>query len=884
MAPLFARLKSPTYNLKLPTYTLPSKAGQTPASPDPIDCLLFRPHPLKMEDYRNLSTIKVFFRYIQTYHHDLALTKSPPKGLLKIRSRLDRSLRPAIPNTHIKRIQSKINQDWTVLQIKAMSQHYRIQQDLAISTLRARQPITASEFEEQWTHSMKWANKALGNKLQAHTLEMAKETCWKASVANRVRPCTDARATAPTRPVTHSGQTYAQAVASTMPVKKSGQTPVPLVRLQTGSNRNNGWTTVTGRKAARPSTPPPQSSPAGVRAVAGRFDPLSNFFGYTHKKAGRVHHSVEQVYQMTKASHFGHRGAFEKIGRTRSATQAKSTSDEFFKSKKHDLMMKSHPRIGQLDRDWHVTRKRQVVRSLLKEKVHQCPPFRKALMASGNCVIRHNTTDRFWGTGSNDPTLEAGGSNAFGNLLMEVRRDLVGPTAQGSRFRQLQSVSEGSSTPQPGPSTSVAPAEPAPKKHQKQGRSMPGNPTVSTRVTEDEPVPTGPDSREDNPDHSGPPSRVVTAESSQIEGTPSGTRKRRRSTLGDCSVSKRSTGGVLLPPGQVEVGGSARVGNPATPGPPRHHRALELPSRSRQADAENPARAVMSLDDHVPASELPAEIPHPKNSLAPSEPQPGTSSEGSLMDLNVSSEDHDIWTEANSVLPSSPTPPPTRRSALTIGDFVQSQPNVRRSLSVRLTPLKSQPAPAHRVPIKPIKFKAINNSKKDEWTLPPGKFPKILIVGDSLINRISNINDMAANQTKIISYAGATFRHILGIIRSEKTVHHSVRHLILSVGINSHAQNAEKTANKYIREIFLNAKSVFPSAKIYFTKFVQDLPNPGHMKNLRDFEATFQKQCRGHSKVLNPCLRPTFEQDNYHWDSKTADNMVGSWLDQLNLN
>lgn len=772
-----------------------------------------------MEDFSRLSTVKVIYRYIQACHHAYNLRETP-KGLIKIKNKLDLTLKPAIPNSHIRRLMSNINQQWTFEQMKALRQHYQIQKSLALSALRARTKITSSEFEEQWQHALSWTRKNFGKKLVQITTTEAKGACRKAlTVGGTTGP-----GQAPQR--TAGPRTYAQVVAPPSLLDIRVEPPRPAHKPMPSASPNEPWQLVNPKKAAKPSAPQSQK---GYRAVSGPQDPLSNFYHFPHAHANNNHHSVEQVYQIKKAAHFGHRAAMDKIKTTNRSSESKKVSDSFFKSDNHRRAKRNNPWIAKLDREWDGAKKRHVVRNLLREKADQCPPFVEALKASGDSEILHNVPDRYWGTGTMDPARKAGGINTFGLLLMDLRRELMGPTTHGSRFRALH-------TEPPTPSAE--------------------SPELSNQA---------------------PPTSAA-----QASWTPSRAGKRRRTTLGSPPASKRAASETLL----LTSADSSTMVKDSTPTQLESHKqALEAtPSPSCHSAGDNTlSSGNITSPDPRPTGDPPREehldvpllAPQP-GSLTSPKPGPSGSQTRTLAHRDI------VWTEAREALPDSPEPPSlaTRAPRISSGEPLPSQPLPQRTPSPKARRRSAPPAPNHRVPIRPICHKANSYEEKNAWKLPSTKLPKIVVLGDSLIGRTRAIKHEIAPDTKIISYSGATFKHILTILRKEKdNSFPAVKHLILSIGLNCHNQSAERTANKHIRELYKKAKVVFPEATIYFTEFVQKLDEKC-MKNLRDFEATFRQLGR----VLKPVDNPSFHTDNYHWDKETAENMVNNWLSQIDLN
>ena len=136
----------------------------------------------------------------------------------------------------------------------------------------------------------------------------------------------------------------------------------------------------------------------GVRKVRGKDDPLSNLFMPANKikYCGIWYTSSEQAYQSKKCEDHGRKDLKEKIMNS------------------NDTM--NIMKIGQkitTTRDFKVS-KRDLMKSILKEKYQYSEEFREALHQTGNCKIIEDTSHPFWGARAN-------GLNIHGKVLMEIR-------------------------------------------------------------------------------------------------------------------------------------------------------------------------------------------------------------------------------------------------------------------------------------------------------------------------------------------------------------------------------------------------------------------------------------------------------------------------------
>ena len=165
--------------------------------------------------------------------------------------------------------------------------------------------------------------------------------------------------------------------------------------------------------------------------------------------------------------------------------------------------------------------------------------------------------------------------------------------------------------------------------------------------------------------------------------------------------------------------------------------------------------------------------------------------------------------------------------------------------------------------------------KIQEWTITPTK--PYIILGDSNLSRIQS---HSRSNLQIDSYPGATFYHIAGLL--EKTQQNSkVEKVLLSVGINNKDQHPKRTAIKQLQSMVRVTKSTFPAAEIWIPliNYSQNL-EPQQKSNLEEINSHILRNMPHVPKLPEGDFRTT--RDDIHWTERTADKMLGHWLQHLN--
>lgn len=165
------------------------------------------------------------------------------------------------------------------------------------------------------------------------------------------------------------------------------------------------------------------------------------------------------------------------------------------------------------------------------------------------------------------------------------------------------------------------------------------------------------------------------------------------------------------------------------------------------------------------------------------------------------------------------------------------------------------------------------NRKMMDWRLTVRK--KWLFIGDSNLARMPQFS---YKDLQVDSYPGATFRHIESVLR--KTAESTEVRVVLSLGINSRAQNAKDTTVKQTQAALRTGKIRFPAAQIWvpIVNFSVLLP----LKKQNQLN-TLNSHIQANMQFIPALTRGDFhtEGDNIHWTKRTAEHMLQHWLDHL---
>ena len=139
---------------------------------------------------------------------------------------------------------------------------------------------------------------------------------------------------------------------------------------------------------------------------------LSNFFRFDLTFEGQKYHSVEQAYQVKKATIYGDEDAKRRILFTMNAGRAWVIGKEI-----------------KVNDEWPQKRV-EVMRELLKAKLEQCQAYRRKLLSCKGLIVEAVPNQPFWSAGLEKeelmkiPREEWPGENMLGKLHMELRDQL----------------------------------------------------------------------------------------------------------------------------------------------------------------------------------------------------------------------------------------------------------------------------------------------------------------------------------------------------------------------------------------------------------------------------------------------------------------------------
>ena len=200
------------------------------------------------------------------------------------------------------------------------------------------------------------------------------------------------------------------------------------------------------------------------------------------------------------------------------------------------------------------------------------------------------------------------------------------------------------------------------------------------------------------------------------------------------------------------------------------------------------------------------------------------------------------------------------------------------------TPPRPKPAEVRFPAKKRSNFKPFKADKRD-WKLPDIT-AKTVMLGDSNLANITKAR-VSQGEVQVCSFPGAKFFSMRGFLARVMTKYDKVERLVLSLGINERDNLAETTCKPSLRRLLKEIKRVFPAAKIFMatiqwnSKKVTDAQN----NNLVALNEMIGK-CEDLEIIpgLNPSLFKINPEDKYgiHWTKETANEMLDSWLDNLN--
>ena len=139
---------------------------------------------------------------------------------------------------------------------------------------------------------------------------------------------------------------------------------------------------------------------------------LSNFFRFDFTFEGQKYHSVEQAYQVKKATIYGDDDTKRRIMLTMNAGRAWIIGKDI-----------------KVDDEWSQMRV-EVMRELLKVKLEQCPTYYRKLLSCKGLIVEAVPNQTFWSAGLDKEELvklprdQWPGENMLGKLHMELRNQI----------------------------------------------------------------------------------------------------------------------------------------------------------------------------------------------------------------------------------------------------------------------------------------------------------------------------------------------------------------------------------------------------------------------------------------------------------------------------
>lgn len=817
-----------------------------------------------MDDLATLSETKLIFRCLQAAHHYLNFLRTP-KAFLRQQSKMLRFIRPSQMDEDLRVVLSLNNRSWSDQQITALRAHYERSFHKALAVLASRQKLPRSEFDSAFSTATKWAARSLGEKLQQGTVNHVQRLTRQALQEGLREPALPSYAV-PQRPTPASGSapsirplmdlviprprkpsrpgSYAEAVSGRpskpkpRPSKPKAKAPVAPPAAQQEAT-SSGWTKVQSRKKKKLVTAPPAPK-APLTAVRGHQDPLSNFFEFPMSVDGKVYPTAEHLYQCQKAKHFGNWKAVAAIQRAPTAGKAKRASDAVFKTPDFKALCRKSTFYAKADESWRSSQRRRACQRTLATKAKQCPPFREALLATGENHIIHNVEDTYWGTGSSNPRdpIGANGENTFGALLMATRQDLRSNDQRSSKgpAQAPGPLASGCQSP-PVAEEPMVVVEASPLSDAQQpppGPSSTPNQEVEELISGSFPS-TSPEAKSTNLSRSSSPHGV---EFSQFDLPGLNLTTSEEEFL-------LTTDDPLVAPSQSW--GTAKESVWSTP----DSESVGEGAEAAQLDHLGPT--VSNTDPHPP----PKPLVQPLAASAP-KPQRLTLSRRRTVAQVPEATPKNHFSSCPTV---GRAPRPTFTSFSSRAPLDTSSDAEDRLAAVRTT------------------YRCPSSKDKSSWFLPHNVTARTLILGDSLLNRFKRMPEDHLNSSiRILSYPGAKFEHMINIL-ADLPPNLEVKNLIFCCGINNKNQNYHSTAHKHIRNVHNKILRAFPAATLWFPAFGQRLSDPGHNTNLADFTRAFSD----HGWTILPVTSAfSVESDGIHWTVPTADRSLAKWLRHLN--
>ena len=176
---------------------------------------------------------------------------------------------------------------------------------------------------------------------------------------------------------------------------------------------------------------------------------------------------------------------------------------------------------------------------------------------------------------------------------------------------------------------------------------------------------------------------------------------------------------------------------------------------------------------------------------------------------------------------------------------------------------------------------------KTKWVTPSCS-SKVVFIGDSNLNRISQKPKTPVESIEIHSFSGAKTRHFHKTICQKTSVPQKTPdHVVLSVGINDR-DNSPNTHKDQMPKTIRMVTRVFPNAQLYIPliNYSSSLERK-HRDSLDYLNKLIEELAGSFPNVrvipkLDPSLFLTQDDDAIHWLPKTANALQEHWLSHLN--
>ena len=220
-----------------------------------------------------------------------------------------------------------------------------------------------------------------------------------------------------------AGRTTSPKVAKSPGLETSRKENTPKPPIQSASVSMSSQKLTDQPNCTEP-IPSLMSSTVGIVWVKGHKNPLSNMYMEALMHNTRRAASAEHMYQAIKCEFMGHPQLIAYILAAESGYMAKRLADRAFKRTFAQNSWANVQTLGDLTL-WHSEQSFTVMRDILRSKFQQSTLFRQALRLTQGHYIAHNVYDTRWGTGpSPNPANWPSGCNMFGQLLMELRKEM----------------------------------------------------------------------------------------------------------------------------------------------------------------------------------------------------------------------------------------------------------------------------------------------------------------------------------------------------------------------------------------------------------------------------------------------------------------------------